>query len=69
MADLMLIVTERKDKVMRDRVDMIGGLIEKAEQLVKAPIMDIEAIKAVADEMESIGLRQNARNLRKLIGE
>lgn len=50
-----------------DRVEMVGRLIDTADELIKAPVRDIDAIKAHADLLYKMGLVQASRELLKEI--
>lgn len=70
MSDLILIPSPSnpKEKATRDRVEKIGQLVDKAEQLLAAPIPDLDAIEKLAIEMREFGMIIASRTLLDKIG-
>lgn len=61
MADLMLVA--REDQKTEKRMNEIARMVNQAEQLLKAPVRDIQKITELAVEMRDFGLKIASRKL------
>lgn len=69
MADLFLIANPKgaSEAKIKSNMDRMVKLINQAEIYLKQPVRDIEGIKALAAEMDEMGLKHWAKELRKML--
>lgn len=69
MADLFLVASpsSKSEMSMTARIDMIIRLVNSAENFLKQPVHDVDGIKALIAQMDEVGLKHWAKELRKLL--
>lgn len=69
MGDLYMVVNphSKAETKLNDRMDLVAKLVNEAETCIQQSVRDVDKIKALIAQMDEVGLKQWARELRKLL--